>query len=494
MGQALIDAVLTAADLTLAAAFDVAGAPAIGHDAGARCGRVSGVVVGADVDAAARAADVLIDFTRPEGTLAHLGACARHGTAAVVGTTGLADAQKAELAAFGATIPIVFAPNMSVGVNVLLDLVETAARRLGPDFDIEVLEMHHRHKVDAPSGTALALGAAAAAGAGRALADCAVYAREGVTGERKPGTIGFATLRGGDVVGDHTVIFAGAGERLELAHRAGSRQNFAAGALRAARTMTGARPHPFDLTGRRALVTGASAGLGLAIAQGLARAGAHVVLNGRDAGRLADAAAGLRDEGLAVATSAFDVADPAATTRAIDALLATHGPLDIVVNNAAVVQRQPLDAFSDDEWRALFAVNVDGPFHVARCVLPEMKARGRGKLINICSLASEIGRPNIVPYAATKGALQMFTRALAVELAPFGIQVNGIAPGFFATAMNAALIADREADAWVRRRTPAGRWGEPAEVAGAAVFLASDAASYVTGHVLFVDGGFSVAY
>jgi 4-hydroxy-tetrahydrodipicolinate reductase len=235
MGQALIEATLAAADLTLAAAFDVAAAPVVGQDAGARCGRVSGVVVGTDADAAVHACDVLIDFTRPQGTLAHLAACARHGTAAVVGTTGLSEAQKRELAAFGATIPIVHAPNMSVGVNVLLDLVEAAARRLGPDFDIEVLEMHHRHKVDAPSGTALALGAAAAAGAGRSLADCAVYAREGVTGERKAGTIGFATLRGGDVVGEHTVIFAGAGERIELAHRAASRQNFATGALRAAR-------------------------------------------------------------------------------------------------------------------------------------------------------------------------------------------------------------------------------------------------------------------
>ena len=191
-------------------------------------------MVGADVDAAVRAADVLIDFTRPEGTLAHLAACARHGTGAVVGTTGLSAAQKAKLAELARRVPVVFAPNMSVGVNVLLALVETAARQLGPGYDIEIVEMHHRHKVDAPSGTALALGEAAARGAGRTLADCAVYAREGVTGERKAGTIGFAALRGGDVVGEHTVIFAGAGERVELSHKAASRQNFAAGALRAA--------------------------------------------------------------------------------------------------------------------------------------------------------------------------------------------------------------------------------------------------------------------
>ena len=241
MGQALIEAALATSDLALAAALDVAGSPVIGRDAGERFGRATGVVVGSDVDAGLRDADVLIDFTRPEGTLAHLAACARHGTAAVVGTTGLTAAQHRDMAAFAQTIPIAFAPNFSIGVNVLLQLVESAARALGPDFDIEILEMHHRHKVDAPSGTALRLGEAAAAGAGRALAPCAVYAREGVTGERKPGTIGFATLRGGDVVGEHTVIFAGAGERIELAHKATSRQNFAAGALRAARHVAGRR-------------------------------------------------------------------------------------------------------------------------------------------------------------------------------------------------------------------------------------------------------------
>jgi 4-hydroxy-tetrahydrodipicolinate reductase len=235
MGQALIDATLADPALVLAAALDVPGSPAVGRDAGEHAGRRTGIGVGTDPDAAAAAADVLIDFTRPEGTLGHLAACARHGTAAVIGTTGLSSAQKGELAAFGQTIPVVFAPNMSVGVNVLLKLVELAAQRLGPEYDIEIVEMHHRHKVDAPSGTALRLGEAAAAGAGRTLADCAVYAREGVTGEREAGTIGFATLRGGDVVGEHTVVFAGTGERVELGHKATSRQNFAAGALRAAR-------------------------------------------------------------------------------------------------------------------------------------------------------------------------------------------------------------------------------------------------------------------
>ena len=234
MGQALVEAVLGDPELALAAALDVATSALAGRDAGLRFGRTTGVVVGADVDAAVRAADVLIDFTRPEGTMAHVEACAGHGTGAVVGTTGLAAAQKARLEALATRIPIVLAPNMSVGVNVLLSLVETAARQLGPGYDVEIVEMHHRHKIDAPSGTAIALGEAAARGAGRSLAECAVYARQGVTGERKAGAIGFATLRGGDVVGEHTVVFAGAGERVELAHKATSRQNFAAGALRAA--------------------------------------------------------------------------------------------------------------------------------------------------------------------------------------------------------------------------------------------------------------------
>jgi 4-hydroxy-tetrahydrodipicolinate reductase len=235
MGQALIEATLAAPDLALAAALDVAASPIVGHDAGERIGRRTGITVGTDVDLALAAADVLIDFTRPEGTLAFAAACARHGVGLVAGTTGLSAAQKAELAAHARTIPLVLAPNMSVGVNVAVKLVELAARRLGPGYDVEIVEMHHRHKVDAPSGTALRLGEAAAAALGTTLADAAVYAREGVTGERKAGTIGFATLRGGDVVGEHTVVFAGDGERVEITHKATSRQNFAGGALRAAR-------------------------------------------------------------------------------------------------------------------------------------------------------------------------------------------------------------------------------------------------------------------
>ena len=233
MGHMLIEAVIAADDCQLAGALDIASSPAIGQFATGFLGHASGPVITADLAAGLSTARVLIDFTRPEGTIAHARACARRGVALVAGTTGLAAAQKDELADCARSVPIVFAPNMSVGVNVLADLVERAARLLGPGYDIEVVEMHHRHKVDAPSGTALRLGEAAAAGAGVALGEHAVYARHGVTGERKPGTIGFATLRGGDVVGEHVVVFAGAGERVELAHRATSRQLFAVGALRA---------------------------------------------------------------------------------------------------------------------------------------------------------------------------------------------------------------------------------------------------------------------
>jgi len=233
MGQAVIESALSDSALTIAAAFDMPGSAAAGRDAGESFGRSIGVRVGTDADAAIESSDVLVDFTRPAGTLAHLALCARHGTAAVIGTTGFSEAQKAEVAHHARETPVVLASNMSVGVNVLLNLVETAARRLGDAYDIEIVEMHHRHKVDAPSGTALMLGEAAARGSDRALAESAVYAREGVTGERKAGAIGFATLRGGDVIGEHTVIFAGVGERIELAHKASSRRNFAAGALRA---------------------------------------------------------------------------------------------------------------------------------------------------------------------------------------------------------------------------------------------------------------------
>jgi gluconate 5-dehydrogenase len=251
---------------------------------------------------------------------------------------------------------------------------------------------------------------------------------------------------------------------------------------------------PFHLGGRLALVTGGGSGLGLAIARGLARAGARVIINGRNIARLEQAAATLLAEDIEVTTLPFDVTDEAAVAASMASIDRTHGPLDILVNNAAVNNRKPLDAFSLEEWRALQAANLDGPFLVARAALPGMKARRHGKIINICSLASDLGRPNIVPYAVSKGGVRMLTRALAVELAPFNVQVNGLAPGFFDTEMNAALVSDAQFSAWVERRVPAGRWAKPPEIAGAAVFLASPAADFVTGHILYVDGGFAAAY
>ncbi len=252
--------------------------------------------------------------------------------------------------------------------------------------------------------------------------------------------------------------------------------------------------HPFDLSGRRALITGGGSGLGFAIAQGLARSGAEVIVNGRNVDKLETAKRALASDGFVAHAAPFDVTVSEAVSAALDDIERRLGPIDIVVNNAAVNRRAPLPDFSDEQWRALMTSNLDGPFYVARAVVPGMRKRRRGKIINICSLASDIGRPNIVPYAASKGGLRMLTRALAVELAPFNVQVNGIAPGFFKTEMNAPLIADTDFSAWVAKRTPAGRWGDPPEIAGAAVFLGSDAADYVTGHILYVDGGFSAAY
>ena len=239
MGRMLIEAVLASGDLRLHGALDIASSPALGQDAGAFLGRTTGVAVTADLDAALAGADVLIDFTRPEGTMVHLEACARLGVKAVIGTTGFTEAQKAQIGTHAQRTGIVMAPNMSVGVNVVLRLLDVAARALNQGYDIEVIEAHHRHKVDAPSGTALKMGEVLAAALGRDLKDCAVYAREGHTGERDPSTIGFATIRGGDIVGDHTVLFAGTGERIEITHRSNSRAGYAQGSLRAARFLAG---------------------------------------------------------------------------------------------------------------------------------------------------------------------------------------------------------------------------------------------------------------
>ena len=246
MGQMLIEAVRASDDLRLTGALDRPDSPALGQDA-AYPGASAGVCVTADLRQGLNGARVLIDFTRPEGTMAHLQLCRELGVHAVIGTTGFSDAQKAEIAAIAKDIAIVMAPNMSVGVNVTLKLLEMAAKALSTGYDIEIIEAHHRHKVDAPSGTALKMGEVIAGALGRDLKDCAVYAREGVTGERDPSSIGFATIRGGDIVGDHTVLFAGTGERIEITHKSSSRATYAQGSLRAARFLA-QQPHGlFDM-------------------------------------------------------------------------------------------------------------------------------------------------------------------------------------------------------------------------------------------------------
>ena len=248
MGRVLVEAVLGADDCRLSAALGRAGSAMLGQDAGVVAGRITGTLVSSDIEAVLGNADVLIDFTRPESTLYHLAACRKLGVNIVVGTTGFDEAGKTALREAGEDIGVVFAPNMSVGVNLTFKLLETAARILATGYDIEIVEAHHRHKVDAPSGTALRMGEVVAETLGRDLADCAVYGREGVTGERDPSTIGFATVRGGDVVGDHTVMFMGLGERVEISHKASSRATFAQGALRAARWLQdGKRKGLYDM-------------------------------------------------------------------------------------------------------------------------------------------------------------------------------------------------------------------------------------------------------
>lgn len=247
MGRMLIEAVLNTDDCSLSGALDMAGSPALGVDAGAFLGKTTGTPIVCDLRQGLQHSRFLIDFTRPEGTMAHLKVCRELGVKMVIGTTGFTDAQKAELKAASQDIAIMLAPNMSVGVNVTMKLLELAAKTLATGYDIEIIEAHHRHKVDAPSGTALKMGEVIAAAIGRDLKDCAVYAREGHTGERDPSSIGFATVRGGDIVGDHTVLFAGIGERIEITHKSSSRATYAQGSLRAVRFLAGQNNGMFDM-------------------------------------------------------------------------------------------------------------------------------------------------------------------------------------------------------------------------------------------------------
>ena len=247
MGRALIEALSQAPDMRLAAALERSGSALLGKDAGELLGAPCGTLFTDNADVALQGVQTLIDFTRPEGTLAHLELCRKHKTNIVIGTTGFTPEQKHMIQAASRDIGIVFAPNMSVGVNIVFKLLEQATKVLAEGYDIEIIEAHHRHKVDAPSGTALRMGEIVADALGRDLAECAVYGREGVTGERNPSTIGFATVRGGDIVGDHTVLYAGIGERIEISHKASSRATFAMGALRATRFLAGQGAGLYDM-------------------------------------------------------------------------------------------------------------------------------------------------------------------------------------------------------------------------------------------------------
>jgi gluconate 5-dehydrogenase len=249
----------------------------------------------------------------------------------------------------------------------------------------------------------------------------------------------------------------------------------------------------FDLTGRVALVTGSSQGIGLALAKGLGEAGARVVVNGRDAARVASAAAGLREAGLDAHPAAFDVADPLAAVAAVARIEAEVGPIDILINNAGIQRRAAFLDFPADLFHEVQRTNVDGVFFVTQAVARGMVERRRGKIVNICSVMSELGRPTIVPYTASKGAVKMMTKGLCAELGRHNIQVNGIGPGYIETELNAALTSDKVFSTWVEQRTPAGRWGKVEELVGAAVFLSGRASDYVNGHILYVDGGMTAA-
>lgn len=249
----------------------------------------------------------------------------------------------------------------------------------------------------------------------------------------------------------------------------------------------------FDLTGLRALVTGSSQGIGLALARGLAAHGAEVVLNGRDRSKLDAAMRELADAGARVSASDFDVTDADAVKRGVDAIESDVGPIDILVNNAGMQFRSPLEEFPADRWEQLLKTNISSAFYVGQAVAKHMIGRGRGKIVNIASVQSELARPGIAPYTATKGAVKNLTRGMATDWAKYGLQINALAPGYFKTPLNQALVDNPEFTAWLEKRTPAGRWGNVEELVGAAVFLSSRASSFVNGHTLYVDGGITIS-
>lgn len=248
---------------------------------------------------------------------------------------------------------------------------------------------------------------------------------------------------------------------------------------------------PFDLTGHRALVTGSSRGLGFAMARALAGAGAELVLNGRDEVALGKAAADLAEGGAKVTALAFDVTSPDSVADAVDHCEREIGPIDILVNNAGMQIRGPLETYSHENFEAMLSAHVVSTFSVSKAVATHMLARGRGKIINICSILTNHARPTAAPYGAAKAAIANLTRGMAADWAPRGLHINAIAPGYFKTDLNQALMADADFDGWVRQRTPMGRWGEVEELGPAAIFLASDASSFVNGHILYVDGAFT---
>ncbi|MGA0598368.1 SDR family oxidoreductase [Enterovirga sp. CN4-39] len=249
----------------------------------------------------------------------------------------------------------------------------------------------------------------------------------------------------------------------------------------------------FDLKGRLALVTGSGKGIGFGLARGLGQAGARIVLNGRDERRLSEAARMLRDEGLDVEVVSFDASDHAAVAAAVEHIEAKIGAIEILINNAGMQFRSPLEDFPVEKWSELMRTNIDTAFYVGQAVARRMIGRGRGKIINIASVQSELARPGIAPYTATKGAIKQLTKGMCTDWAKHGLQINAIAPGYFRTELNQALVDSAEFSAWLEKRTPAGRWGDVEELVGAAVFLASDASSFVNGHTLYVDGGITAS-